>query len=53
MGAQVIESAGAFVPARATVLDPNSGLQQSISGRSGTAASFATAIRADIGEAEG
>src|SRR5215475_9594639 len=52
MGAIVVESAGAVVPARNTFKDPHSGLVSPISGQSRTPRSFNTAIRPDIGEAE-
>jgi len=51
MGAQVVESVGAKVPGRED-LDPVTKQKVEISARSSTSRSFATAIRADIGESE-
>jgi hypothetical protein len=52
MGAQVIESAGAEILARRMHRDPHTQQEFGISARSRTPSSFATAIRADIGESE-
>lgn len=49
---QIIESAGAEVPARRIHHDSHTGQNFGISARSQTPKSFATAIRADIGESE-
>ena len=48
----VLESAGAVVPGRRTLHDPFTGTQHPISATSHSPRSFATAIRADIGESE-
>jgi hypothetical protein len=48
----VLESAGAVVPSRRMHTDPFTGTQHPISATSLSPRSFATAIRADIGESE-
>lgn len=52
MGARIIESAGAQIPARRVHLDPFTQKEFGVSARSQTPQSFQTAIRADIGESE-
>jgi hypothetical protein len=52
MGALIIESAGAYIPARRVYRDPYTHQVLGVSARSHTPRSFQTAIRADIGEAE-
>jgi hypothetical protein len=50
MGIQVIESTGADIPSRRMHRDPHTQQVFGVSARSHTPQSFATAIRADIGE---
>jgi hypothetical protein len=52
MGAQVIESTGAEIPARRMHFDPHNWHAYAISALSRSPQSFATAIRADVAEAE-
>jgi hypothetical protein len=52
MGIQIIESAGASIPARRTHVDRFTHKVVDISAQSRTSRSFVTAIRADIGESE-
>lgn len=52
MGASIIESEGAVILARRIHTDEHSGVTLPISGRSFTPRSFATAIKADVGESE-
>jgi hypothetical protein len=52
MGVSVIESAGATLPARQVFVDPHTGQVLPISAQSHVPASFMSAIRADVGEAE-
>src|SRR5688572_23840000 len=53
MAAQIIESAGADIPARRLHSDIHTQTAYGISATSRTPRSFMTAIRADIGESEG
>jgi hypothetical protein len=50
MGAQILESAGAEVPARRWHHDPHTSQALPVSARSQTPRSFPTAIQADLGE---
>jgi len=52
MGIQVIESAGADIPSRRMHRDPHTQQVLGLSAQSRVPQSFATAIRADIGESE-
>jgi hypothetical protein len=52
MSSKILESYGATVPGRRQYKDPFSGINHSISATARSSKAHATAIRADMGEAE-